>query len=174
MSIPFWRNKTYTDDGCSIFQCLNCYNTWESRTSPENKMWKTGFKFCPCCGIEWDGEIETKDSPYEYYSKRQDIQECIDKNKSWWLLFIYDTEHDEYPRILFKVEAGGKYKSSAIRKWFLFKKNYHLNNSQMQCYKVELVFCKNIKEIEKKYYQQYILEEHEVDRYAKRYDERKI
>jgi hypothetical protein len=54
MSIPFWRYQDYTDDGCSIYECLNCYNSWEARTSPKHSEWK----FCPCCGCEWDGEKE--------------------------------------------------------------------------------------------------------------------
>lgn len=34
MSVPHWRYVNYTDDGCSIYQCLNCYNKWEARTAP--------------------------------------------------------------------------------------------------------------------------------------------
>lgn len=34
MAIPKWRYVRYSDDGCAIYQCLNCYNTWEARTSP--------------------------------------------------------------------------------------------------------------------------------------------
>ena len=34
MSIPKWRYVRYTDDGCSLYQCLNCYNGWEARTEP--------------------------------------------------------------------------------------------------------------------------------------------
>lgn len=34
MSIPKWRYVRYTDDGCSAYQCLNCYNGWEARTEP--------------------------------------------------------------------------------------------------------------------------------------------
>lgn len=50
MSIPYWREVEYTDDGCSEFQCLNCYETWESRTTP--KKWK----LCPICGCHWIGQ----------------------------------------------------------------------------------------------------------------------
>jgi len=31
---PYWRYVRYTDDGCAIYQCLDCKNSWESRTSP--------------------------------------------------------------------------------------------------------------------------------------------
>jgi len=56
MSIPMWLNKDYTDDGCSIYQCLNCYNSWESRTNPKYAKWK----YCPVCGIEWTQEKESE------------------------------------------------------------------------------------------------------------------
>jgi len=49
---PRWRLARYTDDGCSVFQCLACKSDWESRTSPHT------WKFCPACGTEWAGEHE--------------------------------------------------------------------------------------------------------------------
>jgi len=54
MSIPAWRKVEYTDDGCSIYECLSCYNSWEARTSPE---W-SGWQFCPCCGVGWESQIK--------------------------------------------------------------------------------------------------------------------
>jgi len=56
MSISMWFVKDYTDDGCSIYQCLNCYNVWESRTSPKYAKWK----YCPVCGIEWTQEKKSE------------------------------------------------------------------------------------------------------------------
>lgn len=32
--VPFWRKVRYTDDGCTLYQCLNCKHSWESRTEP--------------------------------------------------------------------------------------------------------------------------------------------
>ena len=52
--IKYWRNKENTDDGCSIYECLSCYNTWEARTCPKWSEWK----YCPYCGVEWEGEKE--------------------------------------------------------------------------------------------------------------------
>jgi hypothetical protein len=34
MPVPKWRVSKDSDDGCTIYQCLSCYNDWESRTSP--------------------------------------------------------------------------------------------------------------------------------------------
>lgn len=34
MSIPCWRHVLYTDDGSTLYQCLNCYNQWDARTEP--------------------------------------------------------------------------------------------------------------------------------------------
>ena len=85
MSIPYWREVKYTDEGCSEFQCLNCYKTWESRTPPGRHTYRCGkctycvtgvykcddwechskeeyraylpeFIFCPYCGIKWVGD----------------------------------------------------------------------------------------------------------------------
>jgi len=50
MSIPKWRYVEYTDDGCTVYQCLSCYDSIEGRFSPAD------WKFCPYCGVEWEGE----------------------------------------------------------------------------------------------------------------------
>ena len=34
MAVPCWRSVRYTDDGCSLYECLSCYNQWEGRTAP--------------------------------------------------------------------------------------------------------------------------------------------
>jgi hypothetical protein len=52
MSIPKWRHVKNSDDGCNIYQCLSCYNTYDGRDTP--KEWK----YCPYCGVEWNGEHE--------------------------------------------------------------------------------------------------------------------
>ncbi len=58
MSINYWRYKDYTDDGCSIYQCLKCYGEWEGRGAPgyhyEGKYNPT-WRFCPICGTQWLG-----------------------------------------------------------------------------------------------------------------------
>jgi rRNA maturation endonuclease Nob1 len=42
MSIPQYRYVEYTDDGCSRYECLNCYCQFEVRDIP--------WKYCPGCG----------------------------------------------------------------------------------------------------------------------------
>lgn len=54
MSINCWRVVEYTSDGCFIYQCLECYSSWEARTSPET------WAACPRCGAEWDGQHECR------------------------------------------------------------------------------------------------------------------
>lgn len=49
-----WRLVEYTDDGCSIYECLKCDAQWEARTSPEHAHWR----FCPVCGTQWLGPID--------------------------------------------------------------------------------------------------------------------
>lgn len=34
MGVPFWRSVRYTNDGCHLFQCLECKAEWESVTAP--------------------------------------------------------------------------------------------------------------------------------------------
>lgn len=67
MSISRFRKVKYTDDGCSIYQCLSCYKTWESRTDPAWNSWK----FCPLCGCSWEGEQKTEeDEIYERWGRQ--------------------------------------------------------------------------------------------------------
>jgi len=65
MSIPAWRKVEYTDDGCSIYECLSCYNQWEARSNPEYSEWK----FCPYCAIMWEKEV--KDPKDLVYHRRE-------------------------------------------------------------------------------------------------------
>ena len=48
-----WRTAEYTDDGCSVYECLSCKAQWEARTSPEHAHWR----FCPVCGTQWHGVL---------------------------------------------------------------------------------------------------------------------
>jgi hypothetical protein len=79
-----WRTVKYTDDGCSLYQCLSCKRVWEARTDPGyfssterceevdegacdmggGKFYREippiyveNFKFCPYCGIRFEGPI---------------------------------------------------------------------------------------------------------------------
>lgn len=55
-----WRYIRYTDDGCAAYQCLNCYERWEGRSSPGyhyEGQYHVNWRFCPYCGIEWNGPI---------------------------------------------------------------------------------------------------------------------
>ena len=52
MSICRWRKIEYTDDGCTLYECLHCYQRFEGR------FFLGDWKFCPYCGAEWKGEHE--------------------------------------------------------------------------------------------------------------------
>lgn len=104
--IPYWRYVRYTDDGCAIFQCLNCKNEWEARTAPgwfdsyetfdhpvegaskylstidgvqtphwsrkrEKPIYKPVFRFCPFCGINWEGPIRCNDDNENMYGPKR-------------------------------------------------------------------------------------------------------
>ena len=50
MPIPVFRIVEYTDDGCELYECLNCSTRFEIRISP---IWK----FCPSCGVEFTDHL---------------------------------------------------------------------------------------------------------------------
>ena len=62
-----FRYVEYTDDGCSIWQCLWCRNTIEIRDNPEWARWC----FCPKCGRSWFKKMECRDHwvPRWYYDR---------------------------------------------------------------------------------------------------------
>lgn len=69
MSIPFYRYVCYTDDGCALHQCLNCYEKWECRGC--------GWRFCAYCGIKFDGQLQCRNDhepAWLYRLKQQDIE----------------------------------------------------------------------------------------------------
>lgn len=57
MGIPYWRYVDGTDDGCSIYECLSCKASWESRTAPGFDNRPNWF-YCPVCGHRWEGELK--------------------------------------------------------------------------------------------------------------------
>lgn len=73
-SIPFWRMVKYTDDGCAIFQCLNCYKGWESRTGPISFDAQYNWVFCPYCGIQWKGEKENSINKWEKFCEDRPME----------------------------------------------------------------------------------------------------
>ena len=79
MSITKYRHMNYTDDGCDLYQCLNCYKTLEIRYIPD-------WKFCPMCGIEFSGQLKCREThePSWLYKLDLDYNAAYDlKSKSW-------------------------------------------------------------------------------------------
>lgn len=67
MPIPYYRYVRYTDDGCGIEQCLNCYQEWEGRTGANNWI------YCPYCACKWTGKLECREkyeAAWEYRLKK--------------------------------------------------------------------------------------------------------
>lgn len=90
MPIPYFRYVEYTDDGCSIEQCLNCYQKWEGRGSH-------GWQFCPYCGTKWIDKLECRghyDSAWLYRLKQQDK----DKWEEWERDQRFGAEHPPLKR----------------------------------------------------------------------------
>jgi hypothetical protein len=59
MGIAYWRYVRYTDDGCSIYECLACKGTWEMRGG--GREWK----WCPMCSCKWKG-LKEWDSEWKW------------------------------------------------------------------------------------------------------------
>lgn len=67
-----WRKVEYTDDGCTVYECLKCKAGWESRSDPEWGKWQ----FCPCCGTKWDGQLKwDENAKYEKHRLRNSAKQ---------------------------------------------------------------------------------------------------
>jgi hypothetical protein len=105
MSINFWRYVNYSDDGCSIYQCLMCYNKWDARTEPGwydvDNTYHPTFIYCPFCGTKWIGKHgggRSRDDEYynekNYGPRKYKIAKAlqnawnrpIKKNKKFWII----------------------------------------------------------------------------------------
>ena len=102
MSVSRWRRVEYTDDGCSIYECLSCYKRWEARTNPSYE-----WKFCPYCASEWTGEEEYDDKVFE----RKEAQVSTIKRIEVYLqMKLYIRESEGYEVFFFECleEDNGK------------------------------------------------------------------
>jgi hypothetical protein len=83
MSIELWRYVKYTDEGCGLYQCLNCYKMWEGRDDPHY------WNYCPHCGVEWIAQniCRSSDTPKWQWElgwhKPEKFQEMSDMEKKW-------------------------------------------------------------------------------------------
>jgi len=84
MAIPKWRNVRYTDDGCTIYECLHCYYRWEARSSP--KM------FCMNCGTKWTEELVAEPENDELVQALWDRQEAFRKGLARWIVEVQITK----------------------------------------------------------------------------------
>jgi hypothetical protein len=92
--IKKFRCIEYTDDGCSVYECLWCKASWEARYFP--------MVYCGGCGIKFEGEIVKEQEPYD--PAAYDRQDAINKaekarrdNESRWVIEVrqlYDGEVD--------------------------------------------------------------------------------
>jgi hypothetical protein len=72
--IPKYRCVEYTNDGCSIWQCLSCKAKWECRYGH--------FHYCGNCGVKWEGELVwDSEAKYQGYEG----QEPPPPEKRWYI-----------------------------------------------------------------------------------------
>ena len=62
-TVPYYRVVRYTDDGCSLYQCLACKGGWEARGHG-------GWNYCCGCGIKFLGCHESNERKSEKYPER--------------------------------------------------------------------------------------------------------
>jgi hypothetical protein len=78
MSISAVRCIGYKHDGVSEYQCLNCYERWDSETPPFREDWGGAiwriWKYCPHCGIEWSQHKSSKREPEDQYEAWQRVE----------------------------------------------------------------------------------------------------
>ena len=92
--IDKWRFVKYTNDGCSLFQCLHCYEMWDSRTNPED-WYHSKWQYCPYCGCKWMGEQK-----WDYRKKYMiNFPIPVKKNYYWELQSkMKDNDQDNWSR----------------------------------------------------------------------------
>lgn len=67
-----YRKVRYTDDGCVLFECLQCKGSFEARHA--------GFVYCGHCGTKWEGALVwDEDAHYERAKLRWPRKEAISK-----------------------------------------------------------------------------------------------
>lgn len=100
-----YREITYTDDGCTLYECLSCKAEWESRYFPKT--------FCANCGIKFDGKLEWnreesgayrrvkyyRPEPHiTYYVEYERISEDGTFNSGWKCVYGgHDINYDKNP-----------------------------------------------------------------------------
>jgi hypothetical protein len=62
-----WRLVEYTDDGCSLYECLQCEGRWESRSAPG---WFTSHVDTECLVKGGHTVLEGPDRKPRYYTER--------------------------------------------------------------------------------------------------------
>ncbi len=134
-----WRLVEYTDDGCSIYECLKCDAQWEARTSPEHSHWR----FCPVCGTQWQGALPLNRERANHRWQRRaggssDRQrELAALCEPMWQVFFQNTftdgcwEKDGEP-----FRGSARLAVSHVNKWKRLGQDRHLSPN---LYRIELV-----------------------------------
>lgn len=114
-----WRLVEYTDDGCSIYQCLSCKAQWEARTSPEHSHWR----FCPVCGTQWHGPLDlNRERANHGWNRRcrgqSDRQRSLAKlAQTTWQVFFQNTFTDGWEVDGDTFQGSAKLALSWVNKW---------------------------------------------------------
>lgn len=125
-----WRTVRYTDDGCSLYQCLNCKNQWESRSIPgyitadyteDYRTIEGTFRYipkqhyCAYCGIKFDGVVG-----YQHPSN----EKCLGKRR---FEISHKRKDNNYEIRVFSIEYD--YRSYGYS-------HYEIRHSAKECYEL--------------------------------------
>jgi len=113
MSIPKWRQVQYEDDGVYSYECLSCYHGFSVATG------YLDWKFCPYCGIEWEGEVKWEKEKYSSYVREREYSVHLEARKllsdedpedenSWMWEGAHDLFHfrDLPPKVDFAINGN--------------------------------------------------------------------
>lgn len=97
-----WRYAGYADDGCDRYECLKCYNTWESRTPAQT--------YCQFCGTKWDGQVatQTQENPNGYNERKLKAIHASRLSPNRYKCEVWIIE-ERWMTAIHKYDADGKY-----------------------------------------------------------------
>jgi hypothetical protein len=95
----------------ATFRCMTCKATWSGRVEHDPKFpgqWPGEFKFCPCCGVAFKGELERRSEQREqwrcdagwkahHWTEAQKITYIIQRRVEWPGRGSWETDSSYFP-----------------------------------------------------------------------------
>jgi hypothetical protein len=122
MALNLWRYVRYSDDGCAIYECLNCYRGWEGRDEPGYYHWETNqyiacWHFCPFCGTKWDGPLHASEEEKEHRYGPRRARIWAAQRKRWDEEALRRNHRPDQPPFIWVIEVQAQWRDSPEAKW---------------------------------------------------------